>query len=689
MLRVNLTRGSISTEDSLKYKQYIGGQGFGYRIFADEVAPNVKWTDDEHKVIFAVGPLTGTGAPLSSRTNIVFNSTFTRYNAVIDAHMGGHFAAQMKFAGFDAIIIEGKAAKPVYLSIVNDKVTIEDAAEVWGKGTRMTTEILCKKMGENTCVGAIGPAGENLLPMSGMINSRNHSGGGGLGAVLGIKKLKAIAVQGNYSVSVADPAEVRRLNDYVLKDLIGANNNHVMPAQPQAWAEFSNPRSRWNGSKDLFWEKAEGGPIATGDFPPGDINTVGYRTFKSVFDLGPAAAKYSVKQGGCHSCPIRCYAQMSIPELEAYGVPTTGGNTCVSQTAQTNFFQTAGGLEGDERVKGSLLGLNVFDDLGLWENYGQLWRDFNWCLSNKVFERVLPRAEYNAIPWDKIAKKDISFIKDVYEILAQNNSEFAYLGHGSYVIADRWNLGQAYWDAPANNLWSKLGGALHHSSECAAQVGALINCFWNRDAMNHSIVNYTGSALPVSIQQEKADKLWGKGALDAPSNYTPVNDGKIQFAKWGIITMIIHNSATLCNWVWPLTVSPHKSRNYDGDLTVESQYLKAVTGENYTYESLNADAERIFHLHRAITALQMNSSNMRRDHDEIWNAWIFDRDPAKQVFTEGTTKLDRADMQKALGMFYTELGWDVATGIPTRATLEKFDLKDMADKLADARLLPA
>ncbi|MDR1893322.1 MAG: aldehyde ferredoxin oxidoreductase, partial [Spirochaetales bacterium] len=559
-----------------------------------------------------------------------------------------------------------------------------------GKGTRETTEILCGILGESTCVGAIGPAGENLLPLSGMINSRNHSGGGGLGAVLGAKKLKAIAVQGNYSVPVADAAEVMRLNKYVLEDLIGANNNHVVPSTPQSWAEYSSPGSRWNARAGLYWEAAEGGPIETGEIPPGNINTIGYRTFKSIYDLGAAAGKYTVKMGGCQSCPIRCQAQMDIPKIRDFGAKyTTGGNTCVAQFSHAYFFSSAGGLDPETSVMANLLGLNAFDDLGLWENYGQLWRDFNWCLTHNVFQRVLPRAEYDSIPWQKIQNKDISFIQDVYEKLAKNDSEFAYLSHGSYILAQRWNLGQEYWDAQANNLWNTIGSALHHSSENAAQVGALINCFWNRDPMNHSVVNLTGSGLPYEIQKAKADKLWGVGALDQPNNYTPINEGKVNMTKWAILSMIIHNSLTLCNWVWPMTVSPLKSRDYDGDLDVEAQYMQAVTGEPCTTESLYLDAERIFTLHRALSTLQYNSRNVRRDHDETWNAWIFNRDPDKRPFTPGTTKMDRADLQRALTMFYRVMGWDETTGIPTRATLNRLELGDMADRLAAAGLLPA
>lgn len=111
----------------------------------------------------------------------------------------------MKYAGYDAIIIEGKAEKPVWINIQNDEVKIENAAFLWGKGTRATTEEICRATSEENCVAAIiGPAGENLVPLSGILNSRNHSGGVGVGAVHGSKNLKAIAVWGSHGVNVAN-----------------------------------------------------------------------------------------------------------------------------------------------------------------------------------------------------------------------------------------------------------------------------------------------------------------------------------------------------------------------------------------------------------------------------------------------------------------------------------------------------
>lgn len=302
ILRVNLTTGNITLEDSSKFKSFVGGMGFGYKIMYDEVPLGTKPFDEANKLVFATGPLTGSGAPCSSRVNITSLSTFTKGNLVVDAHMGGFFAAQMKFAGYDVIIIEGKAKSPVWLNIKDDKVSLEKADFLWGKGTRATTEEICRLTSPETCVAAIGQAGENLVPLSGMLNSRNHSGGAGTGAIMGSKNLKAIAVEGTKGVNIADRQEMKRLNDYMMTELIGANNNHVVPSTPQSWAEYSDPKSRWTARKGLFWGAAEGGPIETGEIPPGNQNTVGFRTYKSVFDLGPAAEKYTVKMSGCHSC---------------------------------------------------------------------------------------------------------------------------------------------------------------------------------------------------------------------------------------------------------------------------------------------------------------------------------------------------------------------------------------------------
>lgn len=692
ILRVNLSTGKITTESSGQLKQYIGGMGFGYRIMYDEVPPGTKPFDEANKVVFAVGPLTGSGAPCSSRVNITSLSTFTRGNLVVDAHMGGFFAAQMKFAGYDAIIIEGKAKSPVWINIQDDQVSIEDATFLWGKGTRATTEEICRITNEETCVTSIGPAGENLVPLSCMLNSRNHSGGAGTAAVLGSKNLKAIAIYGTRGVNVADRHELKRLNDYMMTKLIGANNNHVVPSTPQSWAEYSAPGSRWTARKGLYWGAAEGGPIETGEIPPGNANTVGFRTYKSVFDLGPAAERYTVKMGGCHSCPIRCMSQLNIPKVKDFGVPSTGGNTCVANFVHTTIFPNGPKdfeEKGDGKVIGNLVGLNVFDDLGIWCNYGQLHKDFIHCYKHGVFKRVLPKEEYDSIRWDQLEAGDPEFIKDFYYRLAHKVGELSHLADGSYAIAERWGLGEEYWGDPKNKLWSPMGFPVHHANEASAQVGALINCMFNRDCMCHTHINFIGSGLPLALQKEVAGELFGSpDAFDGTKNYTPINPYKIKYTKWSIIKNCLHDSVTLCNWVWPMTVSPLKDRNYRGDLGLEAAFFQAITGEPTTEESLDLAAERIFTLHRAYTVKLMGTMDMRNEHDQICS-WVFDKDPDIPVFTEGTDKMDRDDMQRAFTMFYREMGWDPILGCPTRSTLVRLGLEDVANDLASRNLLPA
>lgn len=274
--------------------------------------------------------------------------------------------------------------------------------------------------------------------------------------------------------------------------------------------------------------------------------------------------------------------------------------------------------------------------------------------------------------------------------MASSKGELSHLADGAYFVSERYKhlLGDEFLHSSAMGLWGPLGGKRHHGNECAAQVGLLTNIIYNRDGMCHTIVNITGSGLPYDLQKSIIEEIFGAGALDKPKAYTPMNESKAKFAKFGVIRQVIHDSMTLCNWVWPMTFSPRKDRGYKGDLSVEAQYMAAVTGQTWTEESLNEAAERVIQLQRAMTVEAVGSTDMRNLHDVVSN-FIFDMDPDKKAFEEGTVKLDRDDWQTALTMFYKEFGWDETTGAPTRATLEKFGLKDVADALDAKGLLPA
>ena len=700
ILRVNLTDKTVSVSPTDPYKGYIGGMGLANKIMYDEVAPGTDPLAPENKVVFAVGPLTATGVPLAGRTTIASLSTYTKDHQVVDAHCGGMIGAAIKKAGWDAIVIEGASDEPVYLKIDDDNVEIKPADQVWGLGTRATTEALSRKEGTDFCVATIGPAGENLLPYACIINSRNHSAGAGTAAVLGSKKCKALVVRGTQPIYVANPQEVADLSDYMLREIVGSNNNHVVPSTQQEWAEYFDKGSRWTAQKGLTWALAEGGPIDTGEPKPGEINTVGYRCMKAFKDEGPEAEKYTIKMDGCHSCPIHCYSDLRVPASAANGGYEITGNTCVPNFPFTNYMikilgdntSVEAGSE-DALIWDQVFG-STMDDLGLWCNYGQIYRDIAHCYATGLLQKVLPPEEYAEINWEGFKNNDPSMVPPLLAKIAANDSEIAYIGHGPIVWTERWN-DPDWWNTPASTLINVRGWPVHHAHECFGQVGLLYNMVFNRDDMIHSAVNFQGCGLPFKLKQRIAAEVWGDAsAIDPDKNYTPMNEYKANFAWWSIVTDVLHDSLTLCNWVWPMTMSPTKARDYRGDLDLEAKFMKAVTGEDVTTEDLYKMGAKITTLQRANTARgmvgangQMGTNDFRNVHDVV-TEWPFTMDPDIEVFTEGTNKMDKEDFQTALTMMYECFGWDPELGCPTAECLDYYDMPDVKEDLAALGLLP-
>ena len=700
ILRVNLTDKTVSVSPTDPYKEYLGGMGIANKIMYDEVPAGTDPLSPENKIVFAVGPLTATGVPLAGRTTIASLSTYTTDHQVVDAHTGGMIGAAIKKAGWDAIVIEGASDEPVYLKIDDDDVEIKPADQVWGQGTRATTEALSRKEGTDFCVATIGPAGENLLPYACIINSRNHSAGAGAAAVMGSKKLKALVVRGSQPIYVADPQEVADLSDYMLREIVGSNNNHVVPSTQQEWAEYFDKGSRWTAQKGLTWALAEGGPIDTGEPKPGEINTVGYRCMKAFKDEGPEAEKYTIKMDGCHSCPIHCYSDLRVPASAANGGYEITGNTCVPNFPFTNYMikilgdntSVEAGSE-DALIWDQVFG-STMDDLGLWCNYGQIYRDIAHCYATGLLQKVLPPEEYAEINWEGFKNNDPSMVPPLLAKIAANDSEIAYIGHGPIVWTERWN-DPDWWNTPASTLINVRGWPVHHAHECFGQVGLLYNMVFNRDDMIHSAVNFQGCGLPFELKQQIAAEVWGDAsAIDPDKNYTPMNEYKANFAWWSIVTDVLHDSLTLCNWVWPMTMSPTKARDYRGDLDLEAKFMKAVTGEDVTTEDLYKMGAKITTLQRANTARgmvgangQMGTDDFRNVHDVV-TEWPFTMDPDIEVFTEGTNKMDKEDFQTALTMMYECFGWDPELGCPTAECLDYYDMPDVKEDLAALGLLP-
>jgi aldehyde:ferredoxin oxidoreductase len=209
LLRVNLTSGEIRTETIPEEwrKEYVGGRGLATRYLYEEMDPRVDPLSPDNKLIFATGPLTGTPVPCGARYMVVTKGALT--NAITTSNSGGHWGPELKFAGYDLLILEGKAPRPSYLFIYDDQVEIRDAAKYWGQGVSSTEDGLREETGiPQLRIAAIGPAGENLVRFACIMNDKHRAAGrSGVGTVMGSKNLKAIAVRGTKGVEIAQPAE--------------------------------------------------------------------------------------------------------------------------------------------------------------------------------------------------------------------------------------------------------------------------------------------------------------------------------------------------------------------------------------------------------------------------------------------------------------------------------------------------
>ncbi len=282
LLRVNLDTKTI-TEEKIEddvLKTWVGGTGLGLKILYDEVPKGVDALDPENRIIFATGPLTGTATPGSGTYCLVSKSPLT--NCVASAQANGFFGARLKKSGYDAIVIQGTSDKPVYLWVNDGKAEIRDAEKLWGTTTTWECEQKVKEdlNQKNASVASIGPAGENMVRCSSVSSDFGHTASsGGLGAVLGSKKLKAIAVFGTQKIPLADEQELKaaakRLVDVNKESLYGSTvpisgtagqcsmtvDQGMIPLKnctthdyPEGVAEtFSNQRKFVDGKRNSCW----------------------------------------------------------------------------------------------------------------------------------------------------------------------------------------------------------------------------------------------------------------------------------------------------------------------------------------------------------------------------------------------------------------------------------------------------
>jgi len=691
VLRIDLTTGKTSSEDTIaKYKDYIGGTGLGYKVLWDEVPAGTKAWDPANRLIFGVGPLSGSGSPCSGRVSVTSLWPVSSMELPATGHMGGEWGPELKFAGWDSIIIQGKANSPVWVYINDDKVELRDAKRLWGHGIYETVALIANEVGSDVHVAAIGQAGENMVRASCVICDRSHSAGG-VGSVMGSKNLKAIAVKGTGPVRIAADKKAWKDLVYEYISLMGCNNQGVVPNQPQPWAEYNSTDTRWTAGPGRPWGAAYP-PVETGYCTADDLNKIGLRTHKGIQDHGLAyGIKYTMGHGGCFGCPIRCHTKLDIPQLEQYGVSRYVQNTCIGIAHASSMYALVSAKfpQSDALVWVKGMGSQIADDVGYWPDYQQGPRDFSYLVESGKLKDLVPEKEYARYDFKARDARDPSFVQTLFTRIAFKDGDIAVaVGEGPEFMEKRWKEIAEFHNKDAESQCVKLGQAKHHSAEDFGQVGALVNLPYNRDAQNHTHINFSACGLPLALKKEIGAEIFGTpDAVEARSDYKPMNKGKAVYAKLAVYYKELHDSLTMCNWTQPVWVSPRKDRKYRGDIEMEGKLFTAVTGIKKTRADLENDAARIFTLHRALTMRYMNTKDMRTKHD-VMNDWNFDYPKDAVPFTPGNYKMERKDMDLARDMFYEELGWDKATGAPTKATLDKLGLGYVATEFGTKGLLP-
>jgi aldehyde:ferredoxin oxidoreductase len=217
-LEIDLTHSKISTIETKPYAdKYLGGRGIASRLYWEKVMPDVKALDPGNRLTFMTGPILATGAQGAARMSVSAKAPQTYPERYCYGSMGGFFPAELKKAGWDGIVFDGRAEKPVLLFINDDKVELRDASDWWGKRAYEVEELVKTTYGDKACFATTGVAGENLVRSATIFGSQLASAAAGFGAVMASKNLKAIIVRGTGSVKVADPAGLKELNKYSLK----------------------------------------------------------------------------------------------------------------------------------------------------------------------------------------------------------------------------------------------------------------------------------------------------------------------------------------------------------------------------------------------------------------------------------------------------------------------------------------
>ena len=621
ILRIDLSNKKIWTEDTKSYaEKTLGGRGINSLIMLNEIDIGTKWHDPENMLCFGVGSLVGTMVPGACRVDISTINVFSGGKG--SANVGGFWGPELKYAGFDNLIIVGKSKKPVYLYINDDKVEIREAGFLWGKDVYATENILRKEIGdEHIKIACIGPAGENRVKGSAIIvDTAKAAGGSGVGCVMGDKKLKSIVVRGHGKIAVAEPEKFMKIVAKCYQKCKEEPNTGMM--RKSAFNLYSDPEwEGWNtnivikNGQDDQWEKE-----------------------KRIRLMNPTTGVPSMQKGAkaCYSCPIGCMPFMEInkgkyksDKGEGFWINTIMGHACrfdisdPESVVESWLLTNRLGLDGDYVAAGLSWVFELYEK-GIITKKDTDGLELDWGNSEALIEMIKKLAYREGIG-DLLADGMVEAAKKI-----DRNSEYYLIqvkGQPSiepFRIPKGWALAVSTSPVAGRHLRGATMGSDRYGPK--PQPG------------NFGVTDYKNQANGV---------VW---------------QGK---------TKELEDNLGICNYVGTWSGANFLT------LTDFAELINAGMGLNLNEEELLDHYAAIGkNLEKAFNALH---TTMSREEDMPPKR--FREEEVKSGPYKGF-KIEENEYNEMLDEFYELSGWDKKTGMQTRAGLEKLGLKDIAEKIA-------
>ncbi len=643
ILHVDLTAGTIEVEepDEDLYRTYMGGSALGLYYLLKNTPAGADPLGPDNTLAFMLSGITGAPIAGQSRATVVAKSPLT--GGVGDSQAGGFWPAELKFAGFDGIVIRGVSPKPVYLWIHHGEAELRDAGHLWGKTTKEVDQLLMEELEDSRIqVAQVGPAGEKLVRFAAIMNMANRAHGRtGMGAVMGSKKLKAIAVRGGKKkISMADPEALRAImqpsiaavrEDEDVWDLAKLGTIGILESQNAVGGlPTRNYQSGWMGS----YERA----AAIG----------GQRLFDEL--LRGADEDNALKAGRdtCYSCAVRC---KRVVESEWQGKaldPLSGGPE----------YETAS-------VFGSYCDI---DDLHAIAYANQLCNQYGvdtisagatMAFAIECFEQGLITAQDTGgveLGWGN-AESMISMLEKTL-----NREGFGdILAEGSAAAAVR--IGKGAEDLTVVGHKQEFPAHMPQVKPSLALIYA-VNPFGADHQSSEHDPNYTPKTIEAS--PEKYGKRATEIGMTDPQPISALNEAKVAYALTTQYAYSAMDTADVCQFVF----GPGWQLFGMGDLAA---VITAVTGQETSVDDLLEVGARRLNMLRAFNAREGITREQDTLPKKVFEPLVGGRSEGKSV--------DREAFETALETYYGMAGWDPVTGNPPRSTLEALDLAWVADEL--------